>query len=195
MKVKDLCLMTVCLCILIICSKIAVPIGVISITLQTFAVAIIPYILKWKRASIVLTAYILMGLIGIPVFSDGGGFFYVLKPSFGFILGFFFQSFVSGSTLFQPNKIAHFIKGILGLFIIDIVGMLYMYIILRFYMHKEAVSLLYILEIGFLPFIVKDIFSVLLAGVISLRLNPILDTMGIYNQELINSKKEMGQKE
>jgi len=191
MKVKDLCLMTVCLCILIICSKIAVPIGVISITLQTFAVAIIPYILKWKRASIVLTAYILMGLIGIPVFSDGGGFFYVLKPSFGFILGFLSSTFITGSNVLKNSKIAGLIKGLLGLLTLDLIGMIYMYFILKYYIGSAKTSILYVIQVGFLPFILKDSISVVLAYIISLRLSPILDNMQLSSKEYIEKETKM----
>lgn len=191
MKVKDLCLMTVCLCILIICSKIAVPIGVISITLQTFAVAIIPYILKWKRASIVLTAYILMGLIGIPVFSDGGGFFYVLKPSFGFILGFLASTFITGSNVLKNSKIAGLIKGLLGLLTLDLIGMIYMYFILKYYIESDKASILYVIQVGFLPFILKDSISVVLAYIISLRLSPILDNMQLSSKEYIEKETKM----
>jgi biotin transport system substrate-specific component len=73
-KIKDITLMSIMLAILIVASKISFNIGPIPITLQTFAVAIISCLLKWKRASIVFLAYIIMGLIGIPVFSTGGGF-------------------------------------------------------------------------------------------------------------------------
>ena len=111
MKVKDIAMMTVCLSILIIASKISISIGIIAITLQTFAVALIPYILKWKRSAIVFITYILMGLIGIPVFSNGGGFYYVLKPSFGFILGFLASLFITGSPILKNKKITFKFKG------------------------------------------------------------------------------------
>lgn len=186
MKVKDICLMTVCLSILIIASKISIEIGIISLTLQTFAVALISYLLKWKRASFLFLTYIIMGLIGIPVFSSGGGFYYVLKPSFGFILGFFLQSFVTGSNILKNSKLAYFTKGILGLLVIDIVGLIYMYFILKFHIKSDKLNLIYLLEIGFLPFILKDIFSIALAGVLGLRLIPLIDNMGIYNRDLLS---------
>ncbi|MCR5113089.1 MAG: biotin transporter BioY [Acholeplasmatales bacterium] len=189
MKIKDLCLMTVCLSILIVCSKISFDIGIISLTLQTFAVALTGYLLKWKRSAIVFITYIIMGLIGIPVFSGGGGFFYVLKPSFGFILGFLVGTFITGSNLFNNSKIAHFTKGVLGLLIADLVGLIYMYFILKFYMGSANASVIYVLEAGFLPFILKDTISVVIAGVIALRLYPVLDSMGTYNKNLINNSK------
>ena len=81
-KIKDLAIMAMMLAILVVCSKISFNIGIISLTLQTFAVASIGLILKWKKALIVFFTYIVMGLIGIPVFSTGGGYQYIFYPSF-----------------------------------------------------------------------------------------------------------------
>ena len=69
MKINELCYMAIMLALLIVCSKISVNIGPIPITLQTFAVIMVGYVLKFKKAFIVFLAYILMGLVGIPVFS------------------------------------------------------------------------------------------------------------------------------
>ena len=185
MKIKDIALMTVCLSILIISSKISISIGVIAITLQTFAVALIPYILKWKRSAIVFIAYIIMGLIGIPVFSAGGGIYYILKPSFGFILGFLASCFITGTNYLNDKKIANLFKGLIGLVVLDIIGLVYMYFIMKYYMNNNTVTIIYILEIGFLPFIIKDIISVILAWGISLRLQVVIDNMSSFNNSLI----------
>lgn len=186
MKIKDLCFMVVFLSLLIISSKISIEIGIIAITLQTFAVSITSYLLKWKKAAIVFLTYIIMGLVGIPVFSTGGGYYYILKPSFGFIIGFFVSAFITGSNIFSNSKIAFFLKGIIGLLVIDIIGMIYMFIILKFYLQSENANIVFILQAGFLPFIVKDLISVVLAGLISLRLEPILDEYGVYKKQVMN---------
>lgn len=180
--------MTVCLSILIVCSKLSLNIGIIALTLQTFAVAIISYLLKWKKASIVFLTYIIMGLAGIPVFSKGGGIFYVFEPSFGYIIGFFLSAFVIG--LNGKNKIFYYARGILGLLLLDIVGMIYMYFILAFHLGKSDITALYILQIGFIPFIIKDLISVVIASFIGLRLEPIFNEYGNYKLEAerINEK-------
>ncbi|MCR5349745.1 MAG: biotin transporter BioY [Acholeplasmatales bacterium] len=170
--------MAMSLCLLIISSKIAINIGIIDMTLQTFSVIIISLILKYKKAFIVFFTYIIMGLIGFNVFSNGGGIYYVLKPSFGFILGFLLSSIVVGSNFYKDKKIAYYIKAVLGLLIIDIVGLIYMYMILNIYMDKSY-SIMKILSIGLLPFIVKDIISVSISAFVAYRLNPYLQ----YNMD------------
>lgn len=180
MKIKDLSIMAICLSVLVICSKISFNIGIISLTLQTFAVIIISILLKWKKASIVFITYIIMGLVGIPVFSTGGGFDYILKPSFGFIIGFLVASIIIGIP-FGKNKYMVIIKSLIGLLVLDIIGMVYMYIILKFYLASPSVDVLYVIEVGFLPFIIKDLISTVLAALIGIRLENVLD---------INSKNE-----
>lgn len=183
MKIKDLCQMTVCLSILVVCSKLSLNIGIIALTLQTFAVAIISYLLKWKKASLVFLTYIVMGLAGIPVFSKGGGIFYVLEPSFGYIIGFFLSAFIIG--LKGENKILYYARGIFGLLLIDIIGMVYMYFMLVFHLGKTDLTALYILQIGFFPFILKDAISVVLAAFIARRLAPVFNEYGSYNDQAI----------
>ena len=115
-----------------------------------------------------------MGLIGIPVFSTGGGFQYVLTPSFGFIVGFLVASLIIGSN-FGKSKWMKLVKGIIGLLVLDIIGMIYMYIILKYYLESPKASVIYVIEAGFLPFILKDLVSTVLAAIIAIRLEPVLN--------------------
>ena len=57
--------------ILCILSPLAIPIGPIPITLGVFAVMLTGVVLDWKRASTAVLVYILLGAIGLPVFSGG----------------------------------------------------------------------------------------------------------------------------
>lgn len=180
MKIKDLTIMAISLAILIICSKISFNIGIISLTLQTFAVVIISLLLKWKASAIVFITYIVMGLIGLPVFSTGGGFQYVLLPSFGFIIGFLISSLFIGSNI-GNTRLLKIIKSIIGLLIIDSIGLIYMYLILKYYLNSPNANFMYVIEVGFLPFIIKDLISVVLASLIAIRIEPIV----------INDKKKM----
>ena len=61
-----------------------------------------------------------------------------------------------------------------------------MYIILKFYLQSDNANIVFILQAGFLPFIVKDLISVVLAGLISLRLEPIFDEYGVYKKQVMN---------
>ena len=75
MNVKRLATDSVFLCILIISAftNVVIPITEIAFTLQLLVVFLICYLLPLTDSMIILLAYIVMGLIGIPVFSAGGG--------------------------------------------------------------------------------------------------------------------------
>lgn len=66
--------------LLSILSPLAIPIGTIPVTLAVFAVLLTGVVLPWKRAAGAVLVYLLMGLIGLPVFSGG-------KAGAGVLLG------------------------------------------------------------------------------------------------------------
>ena len=75
------------LAILIICSFISINVGASPITLQVFAVYLIIALIPIIDSVLIIFTYILMGTIGLPVFSGGsvGSF---ASPTYGFIIGF-----------------------------------------------------------------------------------------------------------
>lgn len=167
--IKDLTMMAIMEALLIISSKIAFNIGPIPITLQTFSVFIISMILGAKKSAIVFILYIVMGLIGIPVFSSGGGYTYVLMPSFGFIIGFLFASIIIGSASKSNKFYMKYILSLIGLVVINICGSTYMYIIMNYYMELNK-DISYILSVGVLPFIAKDFIVAILSCIIYSRI-------------------------
>lgn len=171
-KIKDLVMMGVCLALIVVCSKISVPVGIVPMTLQTFAVFICSLILGWK-ASIVLVLYTILGLIGLPVFSSGGGFAYVYAPSFGFIIGFIPASVVIGIANNKEVIYLKYITSLIGLIIIYLVGVIYMYLIYKYYMGatKDFVT---IIQIAVLPFIIKDILVMVASCLIYSRIKVIM---------------------
>ena len=73
---------------LAVCAWVAIPFGGISFTLQTFALYLALFTLGGKRGSIVFGVYLLMGIIGLPVFSAfQGGFGVLLGPAGGYLWG------------------------------------------------------------------------------------------------------------
>lgn len=68
--------------------KVPLPGTPLVITLQTFFVFMSGLLLEARYALFSQLAYAAIGLLGLPVFSGGGGISYALQPSFGFIIGF-----------------------------------------------------------------------------------------------------------
>lgn len=131
----------------------------------------------WGFVSVVV--YVALGLMGVPVFSSKGaaGITYVLRPSFGYIIGFIFASIAIGiiSKPRKNNKIAPYwrmiIANFVGIFIIYAIGMLYMYLIMDLYM-KVTVTAKTIFVSGLLLFLPKELVFIFLTPLLALRLRP-----------------------
>lgn len=95
MKTKDMTMGAIFVALISIGSKIAIPLDVLGMrfTLQWLFVLLCALIME-KKSVLVLVVYLLIGLIGLPVFARGGGIWYIMKPTFGFLLGFLFAVFV-----------------------------------------------------------------------------------------------------
>ncbi len=137
-------------------------------------------ILGPKLGSMSMTIYVILGLLGVPVFSSPpyGGPAYILKPTFGFILGFVFSAWITGKILENRKRYLkyYFIASFVGIGIIYLVGLPYLYVILNFYLGKST-DMNGVLRLGFFPFIIPDIiksiFSSIVARAIILRLEDI----------------------
>jgi len=104
-------------------------------TLQFFFVLLAGIILGGKRAAMSVGCYVLIGLFGVPVFAAGGGFSYVLRPSFGYLLGFILAAFVVGKLCekMKTGYRSYFLACLAGFAVTYALGIVYKYMILNFY--------------------------------------------------------------
>ncbi len=75
---------------------IRIPVPYVPITFQGFFVLLAGFLLGPKYGAASMLIYIAVGLVRIPVFTEGGGIMYVLKPTFGYLIGFAVCAFVVG---------------------------------------------------------------------------------------------------
>lgn len=163
------------LSLLIICSYISIPIGHVPISLQTMAIFIIGLLLSPQDAAITTSLYLIMGVMGVPVFANGGGGLQsVLSPSFGFVI-----AFIPASALmsFIVNKLEPAGKNLLfaaliGEVVLYSIGLTYMAFILTSYLNLPQ-TFSSVLGIGLLPFIPGDILKIILAVYIVKQLSRI----------------------
>ena len=72
-----------------LCSWLSIPIPPVSFTLQTFAVLLTLGVLGGRWGSVSIFLYLLLGFVGLPVFSGfRGGAAAFLDPTGGFLWGF-----------------------------------------------------------------------------------------------------------
>lgn len=84
---------------------IRIPIGISVITLQFLFTAMAGVLLGPGGGALSQGVYVALGLVGLPIFTAGGGFGYVLQPSFGFLLGLIPAAAVIGRSE-PPQQLA-----------------------------------------------------------------------------------------
>jgi len=146
-----------------------VPMGFAAVTLQFFFTAIAGVLLGPGWGALSQLLYLLLGLIGLPVFTLGGGLSYVLQPSFGFLLGLIPAAAVIGGISWGcglPRLIAALV---VGLGVLYLVGLPYMALILTAYL-GQTLSFWGLLKSGMLVFLPGDAAKLLLAALLVRRL-------------------------
>ena len=175
MKTKDMIQCTLCCVLMIIGGLLHISLGPIPLTLQVLMLCITVFLLQ-KQAWISVALYIVMGLIGLPVFASGGGFGYVLYPSFGFLLGFLIAALIGGylyAYLLPKTKFAAIMTGIAMEAVIYIVALPYLYVIMTTVMGTTlTVSTLF--SAYFLTFLPGDLVSVFIAALFIPRLAKVI---------------------
>lgn len=164
-------------CLVIAGGFIKIPLPLIPFTMQTFAVQLTATMLGPLYGALAICLYLFIGLCGVPIFTNGGGFMYVLQPTFGYMIGFLIGTIVSGFVLRFAKKQSYWtylICDIINMLIIYACGMIYFYFLQTFYFGK-AVSAYTIFVTLFLVFVPGDLACTFLAAYIAKRLNPILD--------------------
>lgn len=92
-----------------------------------------------RHGTFAVILYILIALLGYPVFSMGGGFDYITNPSFGYIIGFIFGAYIVGKNLeHNVSTLSIFLSSVIGVLTIHIIGILFL--MLALFIHKELVS-------------------------------------------------------
>lgn len=117
---------------------IQIPLGFTSITLQVLFSCLAGVLLgpKWGAAS--QAVYVVLGLVGLPVFTQGGGLGYLVKPSMGFLFGLILLSWLVGLfTSRDRSPLRVVLACAAGVLAMYAVALPYMYAVLNFYLGTE----------------------------------------------------------
>ncbi len=137
----ELTLMALFLSLLIIGAYLRIPLGFMTVTLQLVFANLAGLVLGARRSFFLCLSYLFMGLLGLPVFAGGAGPAYVLRPTFGYIVGFTVAVLIGG-LLFRDRQ-ADSLKHALfyTLFIITVcylIGAFHYHMILNFYLDRAS---------------------------------------------------------
>lgn len=176
-KTKQLVFCSLFTALIAVGAFIKIPVPVVPFTLQYLFTMLAGLILGPRLGTISVTAYMLLGLAGLPIFTEGGGLWYVLKPSFGYIIGFCIGTYVTGTLAARLKKrtVARYLAANLaGLAVVYAAGMIYYYVLNT----PIAVGPLFLY--CFVLAVPGDTTLSVLGAVLIKRLAPLLERSGIW---------------
>jgi biotin transport system substrate-specific component len=171
---KDMVLAALFTALTVVGAKINFLLPGIPITFQPIIVMLAGCLLGSKPAFLSQVVYVLIGLIGIPVFAKPiAGPVYLVQPSFGYLIGFIISAFVIGLIIEKSKKknlLKFIIANMTGLFIIYFFGVLYMYGLMNLFLGKNISIIKAIIAGAFQLFLLKDIILGFLVSFIALNI-------------------------
>ena len=135
-------------------------------TMQTFTVLLLGVSFGYKIGLATIILYLMEGIIGLPVFSNsperGVGFAYFTGPTMGYLIGFLSACFLASFVKKNDNYFVIFLKLILSVSTIYILGVLWLGTIIGW--DKPILSL------GVYPFLLAEIFKILILTLLSKKI-------------------------
>ena len=164
--IKKISVIVIGTIILTLSAKIKIPFYPVPMTMQTFVVLFLGISLGYKIALATVSLYLIEGILGFPVFSNspekGVGLVYFTGPTMGYLIGFLFAAFLSGYFDLKKNIFLIFLKLILSVSIIYLLGILWLGIVIGW--DKP------IFELGVKPFLLAELFKIIILALITKRI-------------------------
>ena len=152
--------------LLAVSAKIKIPFYPVPMTMQTFVVIALGISFGYKIGVATVGLYLIEGILGLPVFSNspeqGVGLIYFTGPTMGYLIGFLFATFLSGYLNLNKNIFIIFIKLILSVSVIYILGLFWLGNLIGW--EKP------IFEIGAKPFLLAEVFKILILTLLAKKL-------------------------
>lgn len=160
--------------------KISIPIDPFPMhfTLQLFFALLSGFLLGPRLSILSVGVYLILGLIGVPIFAAGGGLSYLIRPTFGFLLGFAFAAGITGIlTRWFSKKYARqsfwlfLLAATVGMIAYYICGMVYFYLISNFVINMPVTWPVVFVNC-FLITLLPDFILCILSALFALQLLP-----------------------
>ena len=152
--------------ILTISAKVKIPFYPVPMTMQTFVVLFLGLSFGYKVGLATIGLYLIEGIIGLPVFSNsperGIGLVYFTGPTMGYLIGFLTACFLASFAKIDDSYFEIFVKLILSVSTIYILGVLWLGTILGW--DKP------IIELGVKPFLLAEGFKIILLTLLSKKI-------------------------
>lgn len=166
--------MTAVICILAPFS-LNIPISPVPISLGTLAIYFVISVLGMKQGTISVVIYILLGLVGVPVFSNfTGGAGKLFGPTGGYIVGYLFMALICGFFIDKWSK--NILMSVLGMILGTAVCYLFGTVWLAY---QASMSFSAALAAAVLPFIPGDLIKLAIAMIIGFQVRKRLISAGL----------------
>ena len=185
-NVRNLVYVALFIVLITIGAKVVIPIPVCPFTLQLLFTTLAGLVLGPVYGGISVLCYIVLGLIGVPVFATGGGFGYVLQPTFGYLVGFAAGAFLTGLIAGKNRESYSFLRllaaNFAGLLVVYLMGIVYFWLIKTFYI-GNPIGFKALILYCFVLAVPGDIVLCVVAAILSKKLLPILKANGLIESE------------
>ena len=177
-SIHAICFVAMFAAIICVLSLLTIPTpSGVPLTLQTFAVAFCGFVLGKKYGAVSTGVYICIGLVGVPVFAGmKSGPAVLFGPTGGYLIGFIFLSFFCGLSMsfYRKRRLLVAFFSMLGLTFCHALGIAQ----LKLYYHMTWAAAA---MAGTVPYIVKDIVSVIIAFMMAVTVRRALRAAGLLD--------------
>lgn len=180
LNTKEIVLCGLFVALIAVGAFIQVPVpGMDYFTLQFFFVIMAGVLLGYKLGAFAVLAYVLIGLAGVPIFAAGGGIMYVVRPSFGYLLGFIVAAFAAGIVVDRVKTksfVTYLVAALAGLVCCYGIGLTYKYFMLNLYVGEQTPFWVVFMDCFPLD-LPGDIFLSIMSALIAVRVRPVVRRM------------------
>lgn len=164
---KSMVLMALFAALTCVLAPLSIPIGPVPISLTNMVIYFSVYVLGWQRATITYIVYLLLGLVGLPVFSGfEGGIGKLAGPTGGYLIGFIFMAILCGLfvKIKEEHKMINLVVGIAGMILGTVVAYAFG---TAWFCFSTGTGLAAALALCVFPFILGDLIKIVIAALIA----------------------------
>lgn len=133
LSTRDLTLVALFAALTAVGAFIRIPIPYVPFTLQLFFVLLAGVLLGSRLGALSQIVYVVTGLLGVPIFTQGGGPSYVLQPTFGYLLGFICCAYLVGKFTEGKKTYGRYLWSMyLGVAVVYLLGVIHLYLVTHF---------------------------------------------------------------
>lgn len=160
-NVKDLVMIALSASVLCVCGPLAIKLpGLVPISLTNLVLYFLVYMIGTRRTAITFILYCLIGIAGMPVFSNGGGIIQLIGPTGGFIVGFLPMIIVMG-----PFIEKHYEKKVLCVIVMEASTWIAYLLGTFWYCYSMQAPFAAAIAACVLPFLAEDLIKMIVAAI------------------------------